>query len=141
MSDVQGAEGFERVRAKLMSWAAAAPNEVKGALTQAAELVRKEAQQAHLSGPKMPRGIGDDENATLAVQTGTLRRSISNRIRVAMGEVSAEVGTTVAYGKAHELGEGKMPERPFLASSLRKKHKAVFELIRERFFKGYGKNA
>lgn len=133
------AEGIDQMRARLLRWAADAPKEVKLVLSQGAELVRREAQEKHLSGPKMPRGVGDPNNATLAVQTGTLRRSISQRIKVALGDVQAEVGTGVNYGRKHELGLGNMPERPFLRPSLERKHSEVFKLIREAFFKSYGR--
>jgi phage gpG-like protein len=139
VNGIEGLQNIEAFRARLLRWSQIAPKEVETVLKQGAELVRREAQEKHLSGPKMPRGVGDEENATLAVQTGTLRRSISLRVHVAEGKIQAEVGTKVGYGRKHELGLEGMPERPFLAPSLKRKATEIFNMIRAAFFKSYGK--
>jgi phage gpG-like protein len=128
---------LDELHAKLMRWSVLMPEACKKALTEGAELVRREAQASHLSGPKMPRGVGDDQDATLAVRTGFLRRSISRTVDVHPGEVSAFVGTPLWYGRVHELGLGKMPRRSFLRPSLEFKHDVVFEMLRKRFFESY----
>ncbi len=135
MSEVQDLKAFSD---KLMRWSVLMPKELKNALQIGGELVRREVQEKHLSGPKMPRGVGDESNATLAVQTGTLRRSIALRIRVATGDVSAEIGTTVGYGRRHE--EGLMvPERPFLRPSIVAKRSEVMRQVERSVMESYGK--
>lgn len=128
---------FEEFREKLVRWAARMPQEAKKALTEAAETVRREVQAGHLTGPKMPRGVGHDTEATLAVRTGRLRRSIAIGVTVDKEKVSATVGTNVWYGRIHELGEGGMPERPFLRPSLAAKHSQIFTMLRTRLFESY----
>jgi len=129
--------GLDDFRAKLMRWSTLAPKELKTAIQRGAELIRREAQERHLSGPKMPRGVGDEMNATLSAPTGTLRRSISIRVKVAAGEIEGLVGTTVGYGRKHELGLGGMPERPFLRSSLFAKRMDALKEIKHSFLNSY----
>jgi HK97 gp10 family phage protein len=134
------ASQVEALAKKLERWAKVAPNEVKKVLTVGAMMVQEEAQRWHLSGPKMPRGVGDDTNATLAVRTGRLRSSIAYRVTaLENGKFSAMVGTNVPYGRKHEFGLEGLPARPFMRPSLEKKRPAVFKLIEEAFIKSYGK--
>ena len=93
---------MEQLQAKIQRWMRIAPQELKEALTKGAKLATREAQSAHLSGPKMPRGVGDLTRATLAVKTGRLRRSITERVTVTKDRVTAQVGTNVKYGRTHE---------------------------------------
>jgi phage gpG-like protein len=130
--------GLQEFSDKLMRWSVLLPKELRNALQIGGELVRREVQEKHLSGPKMPRGVGDDMNATLAVQTGTLRKSIALRIKVASGDVSAEIGTTVGYGRKHELGIG-VPGRPFLRPSIVEKRSAVMQQVERSIMASYGK--
>lgn len=136
MIEENGLKEFEQ---KLMRWSVLMPKETEKALRLGGELVRREVQEEHLSGPPMTRGVGDYLNATLAAQTGTLRRSIALRIRVASGDISAEIGTTVPYGKKHELGLDRMPERPFLRPSIEKKRSEMVRLIEKHVMSAYGK--
>lgn len=125
---------------KLERWAKVAPEAVKKTLSAAAMLVSGEVQLKHLSGPKMPRGVGNETTATLAVRTGRLRRSITQRVRVeSSGKFSAMVGTNVGYARKHELGLEGLPHRPFLRPSLEKKRPEVFKFIEEAMMKSYGK--
>jgi len=140
---VNGTEQVEELKNRLMRWAQVAPKELEMVLRRAAELVITEVKTHHLSGPRMPRGMGYGsyawQNCTLGVVSGTLRRSINKKVTVTPGKVSAMVGTNVKYGRRHEFGEEGMPERPFLRPSLDKKHDEVFKYIREGFLKSYGK--
>lgn len=54
----------------------------------------------------------------LVARTGHLRRSI----RSGVDGMTGWIGTDVKYGAMHELGLGKMPERPFLAPSFKGKN-------------------
>lgn len=165
-SGVYGAEQLEALQAKLMRWSVTGPKELEKTLRIGAEMVRKEAQLHHLSGPKMPRGVGGGwnwavgkgfgasqsvtGNATLGVVTGLLRRSIAMRVSVKPGAIEAMVGTSVWYGRLHEFGNktwsigkgfgsGHMPARPWLRPSLQHEHKAIFEMIDKAWFNAYGK--
>jgi len=141
VSDIQvDASQVEELRKKLARWAKVAPEEVKLALMRAGRLVENEAKDKHFRGYKMPRGEGHPTNAWLKVRTDRLRSSIATEVKAfSSGQFSARVGTTVGYGRKHELGLEGMPERPFLRPSLEKKRPEVFEEIRKAFMKAYGK--
>jgi len=132
---------MEQLQGKVQRWMRIAPQELKEVLLKGAKLVTKEAQSAHLSGPKMARGVGNPTRATLAVQTGRLRRSINERVTVTKDRVVAQVGTNVIYGKVHEKGltvrGHKMPERPFLRPSVEEKKPRIMELILDGMMKAY----
>jgi len=130
---------MEQLRDKIQRWMRVAPQALKEALLKGAKLVTKEAQSTHLSGPKMPRGLGDPTRATLAVQTGRLRRSINERVTVSKDRVIAQVGTNVLYGRKHEEGLEKMPERPFLRPSVEEKKPRVMELILDTMMGAYNR--
>jgi HK97 gp10 family phage protein len=135
-----GDKELEVLKNKMMRWATVAPAEVKKALKVGAEMVRREAQEKHFRKPKMPRGEGGIDDAWLGT-TGAwrLRNSIALSVTADPGKISATVGTNVPYARQHEFGIGRMPERPFLRPSLRKKHQEVFNYLREAFLKSYGK--
>jgi len=132
---------MEQLQDKVQRWMRIAPQQLKEALLKGAKLVTKEAQSKHLSGPKMPRGVGDLTNATLAVQSGRLRRSINENVEVSKNRVIARVGSNVIYAKVHEKGltvrGHKMPERPFLRPSLEVKKPRVMEMILDSFMEAY----
>lgn len=142
MSDLAkvDAKDIDKLAKRLERWVKVAPEEVKKVLTLGARKVQTEAKTRHLSGPKMPRGLGDPDNATLAVRTGRLRSSIAIRVMALQsGKFSAQVGTNVKYGRKHEMGLEGLPERPFLRPSLEKKRPEIFKMIEEAFLKSYGK--
>jgi len=132
---------MEQLQDKVQRWMRIAPQQLKEALLKGAKFVTKEAQSKHLSGPKMPRGVGDLTNATLAVQSGRLRRSINENVEVSKNRVIARVGSNVIYAKVHEKGltvrGHKMPERPFLRPSLEVKKPRVMEMILDSFMEAY----
>ena len=135
---------MEQLKKKMEKWRRTAPGHLKKFLGRGAKLVTKEVQSKHLSGPKMQRGVGDPLRATLAVGTGPyggrLRRSISEKVTVSKDSVRAQVGTNVFYGRLHEEGIGKMPERPFLRPSVMEKKPKVIELILQGMMGGYKKS-
>ena len=93
-------------------------------------LIRAEAVQKHLSGPRMPRGIGDEKNATLQPVTGTLRASVQTEVQVGPQRASAKVFTNTVYARKHEFGDG-VPKRPFLRPALEaKREDAVAGVIK-----------
>jgi len=127
---------------KVERWCRVAPEEVKKALKLGGEKVRAEVQFRHLSGPRMPRGIGDPVNATLGTGSGDWRLKNSIALRVMAlesGKFSAQIGTNVPYARKHEYGLEGMPERPFLRPSIEKKRPEVFDTIAKAFMESYGK--
>lgn len=64
------------------------------------------------SGPVLP------PPGPLVARSGHLRRSIKSDAKGNVGWV----GTNVEYGAIHELGLGKMPERPFIGPSFEGKN-------------------
>ena len=100
------ASKIEEFQKKLARWVKIAPKEVARVLTVGAEMVRREAQEHHLNGPKMPRGVGSEMNATLGRVSSRLFQSIAIKVLSDpnTGRFSAQVGTRVPYGRLHEFG-------------------------------------
>lgn len=133
---------IEKLESKLIRWAKNAPESLRKALLLAAEGVRREVQERHLMGPKMPRGVGHPTGATLDRKTHRLFKSIAIRAEVAREEVRATVGTNVtnrgySYPRAHEYGLGKMPERPFLRPSVHKRRPETLRIVEKAFMEEY----
>lgn len=125
------------VQKKLQRWAKDMPNEAKEALERAGYMVRRVVINEHLSGPKMPRGVGSLREATLQPRTGTLRRSIRVRTRKAGSKVQVFIGTDVRYALVHEQGGAHHPKRPFLAPSVNKKRSAVVDFLMRQMMESY----
>lgn len=107
------------------------PEVLEKALTVGVRMVRAEVVEKHLSGPKMPRGIGDPKNATLQPDTGHLRASIQTKVSANPGKLIGRIFTNTEYAPTHERGRGKIPARPFLAPSLEEKRPDVIQKIKE----------
>ena len=148
---------------KIKYWAKHEPSILEKALKTAAEIVRGEAIQKHLSGPKMAIGKGSLKNATLARHSGDLANSINTKVSVARNRQSAQIGSNLKYARIHEEGgvikpkKGKylkftvggktiftesvtIPKRPFLSSSLEAKRQRILEVILDRLMEGYKKS-
>jgi len=128
-------KGFEK---KLRNWAKTNPKEIKIALKKGTEIVRTEVVQNHLSGPKMPRGVGSRNNATLRRISGDLAGSINTKVIATKKRISGIIGTNMDYAEKHEKGIG-VPLRPFLAPSLAKRKKAALKLILKHMMLAYKK--
>ena len=128
---------MEEMRVKIERWQRVMPEKLKLRLERACVEILPEVQEGHLSGPKMPRGVGDPTRATLAARTGRLRKSIHYRVRVSPEEVVAQIGSNVRYARIHEYGgtvsrggtKVEMPERSYLRPSVYKMQPRVVELI------------
>jgi len=128
---------MEQLQRKIERWKKEAPSHLQKYLEKGAKLVTREVQAAHLSGPRMSRGVGHPTRATLAAVTGTLRRSVTEDVKVSKDSVVARIGTDVFYGRIHEEGLGKMPKRPFLRPSVMEKKPRVLELVLEGMMEAY----
>lgn len=147
---------------KLQRWMRNTPGDVSTGLSRGADIVIAEAQKTHLSGPKMPRGVGSARGGTLAARTGRLRRSITKRINVSRLRIIALVGSNLKYARIHEKGgeikpvrarmlvwrdgEGlhfakkvRIPARRFLRPSIDVKRTAVMKEILNAVMMGYKK--
>lgn len=103
------------------------------------------ARKKHLHGPKMPRGVtGGFDGSTLGMVSRDLSKRLSTKTKVKGTEVITEVGTNLtnrgySYPRAHELGLGKMPERPWLRPSVKAKQDKLRTDIKEAWVMSYGK--
>lgn len=88
---------------------AAVRERVRLAVQRSTIEVQRHVKRDKLSGA--PPGL-------LNVRTGTLRRSVNQRVEETTEGFKGSVGTNVHYGAYHELGTSRLPERPFLRSSL-----------------------
>lgn len=122
---------------KIKYWAKHEPSILEKALKTAAEIVRGEAVQKHLSGPKMAKGKGSLKNATLARHSGDLAGSINTKVSVTKRRQSAQVGTSIKYAHRHEAGTFGMPKRPFLSPSLEAKRQKILDIILDQLIEGY----
>lgn len=136
---------YEQFKEKLDRWWRLMPEEAWKAVSRAAAIVAAEVQKGHLSGPRMPRGVGGETDATLAVISNRLRGSIWHSVKrpsqMQGGEISARIGTNVVYGRAHEYGHEKrgLPARPFLRPSLTKEQPRALRMILEAMTESYEK--
>lgn len=128
---------MDELRIKIERWQRIMPEKLKERLTRACVEILPEVQEGHLSGPKMPRGVGSATRGTLAVRTGRLRKSIHYQVSVNPEEVRARIGTNVVYGRIHEYGgtvsrggtRFEMPERSYLRPSVYKMQPRIVELL------------
>jgi hypothetical protein len=127
-------EAYER---RLRRLSKEMPEVVESAMIRAAMAVIAHSRKRHLSGPRMPRGVGGGlGGSTLAVGSGSagLRSSLAYKVKVEPGRVEARVGTNktnqgYSYPRAHEYGLGQMPERPFLRPSVQSKRQNTVDEI------------
>jgi len=152
-------EQYER---KLKNWIKTGPKAVKPALTRAAVEVIAFAQKKYLGAPKkMPRGVsGGFFGSHLAAPTGTLRKSLTKKIKVSSKGVSARIGSNLKYAAIHEYGgiirgkgggklhfviagkhymvdSVKIPARPYLRPSIQKNRPRILELVSDAFIGAY----
>ena len=131
---------MEELQVKIARWQKIMPEVLRKKLIRACIEILPEVQEGHLSGPRMPRGVGSGTRGTLAVRTGRLRRSIHYRVIVNQQVIKAEIGTNVRYGRIHEyggtiangFGRGiriEMPACSFLRPSVAKMQPRTLELI------------
>jgi hypothetical protein len=119
------------------------PQSVERAMKRIAILMIADSRRKHLSGPKMPRGMGGGfDNSTLASKHGLIMRITSLIERVA-GGVTGRIGTNLTnkgypYPRAHEYGLGKMPERPWLRPAIAGRQQELADEIVSEILKSLG---
>lgn len=105
---------------------------IEEVLNVSAREVVSDAKSKHLSGPKMPRGVGDLWNATLQPHTGDLRNAtMAERVRMDKGGLRARVYNNMEYAPKHEFGTARIPQRPFLWPEVARKRDEVKKRIAE----------
>jgi len=131
------ARKFEDWKEDMENVAKEFPDIIERALTVGARIVRAEAVEKHLSGPKMPKGVGDLKNATLQPRTGHLRASVQTEVSSDSKKLIGKVFTNTEYAPKHEFGRG-VPKRPFLGPSLEKKRPEVIEEMKKVIVEALG---
>ena len=131
-----------QLQGKMRTWLAKGTRAAKRTLDREMMLVVAEAQEMHLSGPKMRTGQPHPTLATLAVQTGRLRGSVTFRKTTKKHyELISGIGTNVPYGKVHEFGlmSGgvKMPERPWARPSIEARKGFIIKALLKTFMREY----
>jgi phage gpG-like protein len=71
--------------------------------------VERTSKYNYLSGPR-PEKLG--------VVTGRLRNSILAKVTTTRSKIIGEIGTNVIYGRFHEEGTAKLPQRSFLGTAI-----------------------
>ncbi len=127
---------------KLKRWLRTMDPAVKEALRRGGEIVRREALLKHLSGPKMPKGVGSETSATLARPSGHLAGSIRAYVQKHGGKLHGLVsggGSGIKYAAVHEYGYKRrgIPERSFLRSSLNAKRKQIMRVLLDGMMDSY----
>lgn len=91
-----------------------------------------ESMLEHLSGPKMPRGVGSEENATLQPHSGDLRRFMKRKeIKQGNTIVGVKVSSGVDYAAVHEFGYPRknIPKRSYLWPVVKKYRPVMKEYL------------
>jgi len=78
---------------KIDNWKNKHPEQLRLAMTRAAQLVVRQSQSRYLAGPRPNK---------LEQVTGRLWRSIKERIRMTGTRITAQIGTNVSYAAIHE---------------------------------------
>jgi len=93
---------------------------LRKSLIKAADLIQEDAADVQIlkGGGGKRSGMTPPDPKHLTARIGNLRRSIGPDLRPL--PFAIEVGTELFYGKIHELGLGRYPERPFLSPAIEK---------------------
>ena len=108
------------------------------AMNKAAAMVERDVKRSF---PKVGTGrvykkgkgkihIASAKDMPPAIDTGHLRASIQNKVRVKGANVIGEVGTDIPYGLYLELGTRTMAKRPYLMPTIRKDKRKINEIFK-----------
>jgi len=120
------------------------PQLIAQGMTDAAIVMVRDIRAKHLSGPKMPRGkTGGFDRSTLLSITG-MKNRVAYKVETTGKTAQGWVGMNLTnkgypYPRAHEYGEGKMPERPWLRPAVFSNQEYLLERIVQRILDGYGR--
>lgn len=135
---------MEQYAVKMKDWMRKGPRAAMLALRKEMMQVVGYAQEMHLSGPKMARGMGHPTLATLAAPTGRLRGSVTiDPPHMSHGSILTGIGSNVPYGRVHELGlvvlGVKMPERPWARPSIEARRKFIVKALLKAYMRAHRK--
>jgi phage gpG-like protein len=125
------AEEFQK---KMQTFVKRNPKVVVKAIDIEAMEVRNHAVKNHLSGPKMPKGVGSESKGTLQPRSGNLRNRMSHRVKLAGNKITGQIFNMMVYAAVHEYGypKRKIPERSYARASLKARQKEIPENILKR---------
>ncbi len=135
---------LEQHKEDIKRWGPRGVQMVQDAMEKVGQEVIAYARKTHLHGPRMARNVtGGFSGSTLLSKAG-LRQRLTVKSKVAGTKVVVAVGTNLKnrgypYPRAHELGLGKMPERPWLRPSVKAKQDKLRTDIKEAWVMSYGK--
>jgi len=149
---------------KVERWATQFPAAAVRAIGAAAMIVEKEVMDKHLSGPKMPRGVGSKTRGTLQPGSGSeLLNSITSGVLKQGSKIIGRVSNDkhrLPYARIHEYGgiirpkkgkflkftigdrtifakQVKIPERSYMRSSLKAKRKTIISILTKAMKRSY----
>lgn len=154
----------EKFNKKLTRLAKKAPAAAVKGLKEGTRIILQDSKRKHMSGPRMPVGVGSMVNPTIDSK-GRMRSQLKSTVKRRPGkkEVYANVRSTNGLSKIlhdggtlHRGGKGfvfqlpgqtkwirtdriEFPKRPFLKVSVEKKRKKVIEIIKKVWIKEYKK--
>lgn len=134
---------FEQFKKKMEAWGPRGQVVIRRSMEETAERVLAYAKSKHLH-KKMPRGVtGGFSGSTLGSKTG-MRQRLTKKTTVRGTETTVKVGTNLtnrgySYPRAHEYGLDKMPERPWLRPSVKKKQPLLLRNIKKAFVEAYNR--
>jgi len=141
---------------KLQRWAKKSPEAAKEALEKGTALVAREAKQKHLSGPRMPVGIGSESKPTINSR-GALRSGITTKVKLdSKKNVQASIISKHPLSRIHHDGalltareqfvftlpgrqdevitrQVRMPARPFLRAPVQKNRPKILQMIAKKW--------
>lgn len=128
---------------KVQSWHRKFPSAVHMAIDKTLVEMVGHAQEKHLSGPKMPRGMGSRDHATLQPRTGALRNYMAKRSQSRADRIHGWLINNLKYAAVHEYGREtrpgvKMPERSFARATVDQKKDDLRENIKKAVLRAYG---
>ena len=150
----------EKFRAKMDKWATKTNEKVASGLEKSIKLIVRDAKQKHMTGPRMPVGVGSITNPTIDSK-GRMRSMISGKVKkIGLKGITAEVRSSNPLSRIlHDGGtvfakknpfvfklpnqdrtiateQIKFPKRPFLNAPVKKRRITTLRIIKRFWTKG-----
>lgn len=111
---------MEQFKRKIERWQRDQPEAVEKGMRKGLERMVGTAKLKHLSGPKMPRGVGSKTHGTLQPRSGDLRAAMGKKIKRTGTGVHGYLVNSMVYAAVHEYGYPpmRMPQRSFARPSI-----------------------